>query len=170
MLFFLSALKTAFNRYQEVCWKLFKCWIFHFYPQLCLRSLFIHRRDKSASKVLPEGRTDTLPDQHPAVTAPAAGMCRTKSEDGMNRKVGKGRGGEEELEAEDDCTQIPKKSFTQGNTCANNGWKCDYPRWTLRVNVPFKSYSVFSSLAQIKFQSCSQRLVWLRMTWGPHLW
>lgn len=135
-----------------------------------------HRRDESISKVLSPGQADKLPHQHSAVTAPASGMCQTKSEDVMKRKVGKGRGGEKESEAEDECKQMhipqPKKSFTQGNICAISCGKRDYPRWTfsISVNVPLKSYSVFCSLAQIKFQSCSQSLVWWRMTWRPLLW
>lgn len=114
-------------------------------------TFFSPRRDESISKALSPGQADKLPHRHSAVTAPASGMCQTKSEDVMNRKVETGRRGEKESEAEDDCKQMhipqPKKSFTQGNIWAISCVKRDYSCWTfsISVNVPSKSYSVFCS-------------------------
>lgn len=68
-------------------------------------------------------------------------------------------------------TRCSRRSHSHKVTRAFNWWKCP-PCWTfgISLNVPLKSYSVFCSLGQIKFQSCSQWLVWLRIPWRPHLW
>lgn len=95
---------------------------------------FMLHRQTSISKVLSAGQTN----KHPNLS----GMTQTKSEDAMNRKVGKGRGGKES-EAEDHHKQIrilqPKMSFTQGNIYAIN---CDFPLLTSTIseNMPLKSY------------------------------
>lgn len=91
---------------------------------MSLRSLPLLHRHASISKVLSVGKGDKLPN--------LSGMSQTKSEDGINRKVEKrrGGGGGKESEVEDHLKQThilwPKMSITQGNI---HGIACvsDYP-------------------------------------------
>lgn len=82
---------------------------------MSLRSLPLLHRQASISKVLSAGQGDKLPN--------LSGMSQTKSEDGINRKVEKRRGGggkESEVEDHHKQTHIlrPKRSITQGNVHA----------------------------------------------------